>query len=381
MQKIVFMINSLGGGGAERVVTTLLNQFVETYECYLIIFENEFSYELDKRVKIISLYQNKNENNFYKLIKLPILSYKLYKIIKKYKFNQIVSFLYRANYVNILCKPFSKHRVIISERIAPSSMYSNNTLSSMISKFLIKKLYNKACIIISVSKAIKEDLIKNFNIRTKQIVIYNPYDINHIILLSKENIKTPIQKKSIITVGSLSKRKNHQLLIKAFSNIKDKNYKLYIIGEGEEKSNLIKLIKELKITDKVIFLGFDNNPYKYLSKSEIFILSSNSEGFPNALVESMICKCCVISTDCLSGPREILEPDKKFDFQLKNKIELAEYGILTPINDEQKLTEAINTLIEQKSLINMYKEKSIQRVKDFDISKIVIQYKKIICSQ
>ncbi|MCT7629698.1 glycosyltransferase [Aliarcobacter butzleri] len=379
-KKVAILINSLDGGGAERVVITLLNNLVEKYECHLILMENKISYEIDKRINIISLDEKINQCGIVKLIRLPIIAYKLSKIIKKYKFSQVNSFLYRANYVNILAKYLYKHKSTISERIAPSSMYQDNSLSSKISKFLIKNLYNKADEIIPVSKAIENDLVKEFSINVKQNVIYNPYDIKKIQELANEpNFYEINREKSIITVGSLGKRKNHNLLINAFSKIDDKEYKLFILGKGEEEINLRILVKNLNLEKRVIFLGFDNNPYKYLSKCSIFVLTSNSEGFPNVLVEAMICGCSVISTDCLSGPREILAPTSNISFQLKNKIELAEYGVLTPIKNVGKLKEAMNLMINDENLRKNYQEKAKIRVNDFKIEKIIKQYERILC--
>ncbi|MCT7592478.1 glycosyltransferase [Aliarcobacter butzleri] len=381
-KKIVIFINSLDGGGAERVISTLLNNLVEKYECHLILMENKISYELDSRINIISLDEKSNQNGIVKLLRLPIISYKLSKVIKKHNFSQITSFLYRANYVNILAKYLSKHKCIISERIAPSSMYEDKSISSTISKFLIRNLYNKADKIIPVSKAIENDLIKNFGIYIKQEVIYNPYNIEQIEQLSKENVSYIIdRKKSIITVGSLGKRKNHSLLINAFSKIDDKEYKLYILGKGKEESNLKSLVSELRLNERVIFLGFDNNPYKYLSKCGIFVLASNSEGFPNVLAEAMVCGCSIISTDCLSGPREILAPNSDVNFQLENNIELAEYGILTPIKNVEKMKESMNMIVDDESLRKSYQDKAKQRANDFRIDKIIKQYEEIICAE
>ena len=137
----------------------------------------------------------------------------------------------------------------------------------------------------------------------------------------------------------------------------------------------------MNLEKRVIFLGFDNNPYKYLSKCSIFVLTSNSEGFPNVLVEAMICGCSVISTDCLSGPREILAPTSNISFQLKDNIELAEYGILTPIKSIEKLKEAINLMINDENLRKNYQEKAEIRVNDFKIEKIIKQYERILCAE
>ncbi len=378
-KKIVIFINSLDGGGAERVVSTLLNNLIEKYECHLILMENKISYELDSRINVISLDEKSNQNGIVKLLRLPIIAYKLNKIIKKYNFPVVLSFLHRANYINILSKYFSNHKAFISERIASSSLYSDNSITSKISNILINKLYNKSDLIISVSKAIVEDLKIHYQIKSKQRVIYNPYDIENIRKQSDQSVNVNIDKdKSIITVGSFSKRKNHQMLIKAFSKIDKNDVKLYILGKGEEEDNLKNLVKELKLQDKVIFLGFDNNPYKYLAKCGIFVLSSNSEGFPNVLVEAMICGCSVLSTDCLSGPREILAPNTNIDFQLVDKIEKSEYGLLTSINSEKKMKEALDLLIRDNYLRKQYSSLTDKRVEDFRLRKIIHEYELVL---
>ena len=380
-KQIVFLINSLDGGGAERVASTLLNHFSNDYECHLILMENIISFNLDKRINIIHLSENLNHIGIIKFLRLPIIAFKLHNIIKKNKFKQVVSFLHRANFINVIAKLFSRHRVVISERIAPSSIYSGNSMTSLAGKFLIKTLYKRADLIISASKAIKIDLKNNFNTNIDNQVIYNPYDYKKINLLSKQVISIAIEKdKSIITVGGLSKRKNHKMLINAFSKINDKAYKLYILGKGNERIMLERLIKQLNIENRVIFLGFDKNPYKYLSKCGIFISSSNGEGFPNVLVEAMACGCSVISTDCLSGPREILAPSSSLENLLKGQIEKAEYGILTPINDEINLIDAINEYSQNADLRYFYSNKSKKMLDNFSISKIGESYLKVVFS-
>ncbi len=379
-KKVVFLVNSLEGGGAERVVSTLLNYLADNYDCYLILLEKKLSYDLDNRVNVIDLGQKSNSNGFIKFIKLPTIAYKLSKVIKKRNFNVVVSFLYRANYINVLAKYFANHKAIISERIAPSSMYYGNSYNEVISRFLIKSLYERADFLVPVTNAIKSDLQNNFNININSKVIYNPYDINRINFLSSKSISININKsKSIITVGSLDIRKNHKLLIKAFSRLVDKEYKLYILGRGQRKNNLQKLASDLGLDDNIIFINFDNNPYKYLSKCCLFVFSSNSEGFPNVVVEALACGLPVISTDCLSGPREILAPGTNYNVQLQNKIECAEYGILTPINDVGRMREAMELLIRNKSLREAYARKAKKRVQNFAVEKIASQYLDTIC--
>jgi glycosyltransferase involved in cell wall biosynthesis len=377
-KKLVFFINNLTGGGAERVVSNLLNSFSETYDCHLILMENSIGYELDKRVAITILNEQSKLSGLKRIVRLPIVAYKLSRVIKRHKIDTVVSFLYRANYVNVLARLFAPHRTILSERIAPSSMYSDATLTSFISKVLIKRLYNYADLIISVSKAIELDLKNAFNISTEQVVIYNPYDISKIKMLSEVPVNMEIDKsKSLISVGSFVKRKNHALLLKAFSKTPTE-YTLYLLGEGGEKLNLINLTKELGISNRVVFLGFDTNPYRYLSRCSVFVMASNSEGFPNVLVEAMACGCSVISTDCLSGPREILAPESVCTKQLVNTIEMATYGVLVGVNNVEVLSDGINKLISDASLREMYSKKNTERVVDFNQEKIKKLFEKVL---
>ena len=378
MRNIVLLINSLDGGGAERVVATLLNELCDSYKCTLILLENKLSYELNPNINVICMNEKANISNTLKLIRMPILSYKLYRIIRKHQFNQVISFLLRSNCINILSKILSSHKAIISERIAPSSMYSEKSISSLLSKTLIKMLYPHASKVISVSQAISHDLCNNFSVCQNVDILYNPYKIDRIINLSKLEINLDFQKsKVIVAVGSLSKRKDYTSLITAFSLLKEHNYKLCIIGSGTEELALKELAQRLEIYSLIYFVDFDNNPYKYMAKADLFVLSSLSEGFPNVLVEAMICGLPVISTDCLSGPREILSPSSNCLKQTQ-AIEYAEFGILTPASNPVKLSQAIHNVLTNDNLKQSYITKSKERSQSFSIEKIVPQFVKMV---
>ncbi len=140
----------------------------------------------------------------------------------------------------------------------------------------------------------------------------------------------------------------------------------------------------------MFLLGFKSNPYKYINKSSIFILPSLSEGFPNALAESMACGIPVISSDCKSGPREILAPETDIEFQC-TKIEYAQHGILIPVCDgnhynhndpltkeEDIMADAIIELLNNNELYERYSDEAIKRVKDFEISTVIKKWQDII---
>lgn len=373
MKKIVFLINTLDSGGAERVVSNLLNNFVDRYDCYLILIHNNIFYTLDSRVKILNLNEQKNLLGIKKFLRLPILAYKLSKIIKEYKFDEIVSFLTRANYINILSNILIKHKTIINERAMPSLQYEYG-INGKINRFLIKYLYPKSDLCLSNSYGNMMDLKNKFKVINLDY-IHNPFNIEMIEKMSKEEIEIKKKRFTFVTVGRLDKGKNHKLIIDA---IRDIDADLWIIGDGNLKEELQKYIKELSLNDKVYLLGKKENPFAYILKADCFVFASNHEGFPNVLVEAMLCGCSIISTDCLSGPREILAPKSDINFQLENNIELAEYGILTPIKNLEKMKEAMNLIIDDDNLRKDYEEKAKQRANDFRIEEIIKQYEKII---
>ena len=180
-----------------------------------------------------------------------------------------------------------------------------------------------------------------------------------------------------ITIGRLDSGKNHKLMIDAIREI-DAN--LYIIGEGELREELETQIEKLELENRVSLLGRQNNPYKYLSKADCFIFTSNYEGFPNVLVEALSCKLPVISSDCRSGPREILAPKSDISFQLKKSIEIAKYGILVPINSKKELVEAMNLIIESESLRDSYIKKGKSRAESFNKNRILDKFLDVIKS-
>ncbi len=160
--------------------------------------------------------------------------------------------------------------------------------------------------------------------------------------------------------------------------MKEVNGNLYIIGDGKLRDKLNRLISDLNLENRVFLLGKQKNPYKFLSKADIFLFSSNREGFPNVLVEALTCKLPVISTDCKSGPREILAPDSNIEYSLKDSIEIANYGILTPTNSIEKMIKAIKILQKNSKLMLEYRKKSLNRAKQFHKNRIVNDFINII---
>ena len=364
MQKLGIFIYSLGSGGAERVVATLLPTLNLHFDTHLILMSDKISYDI-KDTKIHFLEHSKaDENAILKFIKLPFLALKYKKLCESLGIDTSFVFLNRPNYIALLASLFGlKTKLVINECTTPSIMYKGFNLTSFINKFLIKLLYNKADLILANSQGNKEDLLKNFKVdELKCKILYNAIDLEGIEEKAKEQIS--FKEPFILSVGRLDKGKNHALLIRAYARL-DTDLKLLILGEGPLKEDLEKLIKSLNLEDKVFLLGFDKNPYKYISKCEFFAFASSFEGFSNVLIECLACSCAVVCTNHQSGAKELFKDN--------------EFGLLVKVNDEKSMFEGLKKMIEDKELVKLYKQKAKFRAKDFDktkIARLAIEYLK-----
>jgi N-acetylgalactosamine-N,N'-diacetylbacillosaminyl-diphospho-undecaprenol 4-alpha-N-acetylgalactosaminyltransferase len=380
-KKVFILVNAFEAGGAERMISLLLFNLGNQYDITMVLLHHHIDYDLPSNQKIISLNQPHTENGILTTLKLPLLAWRYKKLCKKNKVEVSMSFLKRPNYINCLSRIIgNKTKIIISERTYLSE-YKNMLplLIKMITTYLTKWLYPSADLIVPNAQLIKLDLENNFNIHAKYRVINNPVNFDMIYKLS--NIQTDLPFDStftFISVGNFKKEKKHEVLIDAFNIIKHLNIKLILLGKGILEDKIKEKVTALNLQSQVIFAGFDNNPFKYLSKSNCFVMASAFEGFPNALIEAMGCGVPVISTDCLSGPREIIAPESNQLIQITDHIEIAEYGILVPVNSARYLAKAMKKVVKDKKLCQVLKMKSKKRAEDFEVSKIMKEFDEVL---
>ncbi|MGB9682715.1 MAG: glycosyltransferase [bacterium] len=388
---LFFLINSLAGGGAETVLIRIA-KYLKPKKIFLLERDVKYPIEEENLTTFLSSH-TRSVSPVFKSFYIPIYAIELSKNISTSDI--VVSFLERANFVNIAVKYLKGHKVIISVHIDPISGHRG---IRGINKILIKTLYARADYVVTVSEGVAYSLESLGIPRNKMMVIYNPISLREITQRSEEDIEKIFNDKDfLITVGRLTKAKGQWHLLRIFKEVKKDfpELKLLLLGEGELKDYLVNLSLKLGFKTyvwdrdrispdyEVYFMGFKENPFKYIARAKLFILSSLWEGFPNVVVEALACKTTVIASDCRSGPREILAPDTEVSYQTRIP-EFTEFGVLMPvlesyfIDPEEGLTgrervwlDTIVSLLKDENLRKSYQSKAIERAKNFDINKII----------
>ena len=364
-------------GGAEKVACILAGEINRNdFEVELILLEKDDFYKPPKEIKVTYLSnQTENEKGIKKFFSLFYFSIKLKKLISQRNISFIQSHIYRSNFVNILaCLLGSKHKSqIINHGIL--SRHLGEGIRGAVVIFLTKLLYPRADQCILVSNAMKVDLEGHVDSKNTK-VINNPFSFAEIknsskIDLLEKKFSFKEEKKYLICAGRCIKIKRFDVIIKSLEYLSSE-VELIILGDGEERIELEKLTNKLGLNSRVHCLGNVKNPFNFFKNSDIFVLSSETEGFPMVLIEAMACGLPIIATDCISGPREILAAEDSTlegrDYQKTN------YGILTRIGDPECLASAVSLLLNDCELTEELKINSRERILEYSTENIVSQY-------
>lgn len=364
--KILFFMFSLKGGGAERTVVNIINNLnKEKFEITLILGTTEGN-------DYINLLSSKVKVKYLNSSKLRFCIFKLRKAILQEKPDLLFSTLIENNIILLCSKLFTFKKIPTVVREASNRTQSKNVtfFNKVITSFCYNFFANR---VIALSKGVKDDLITNFYVNKNKIdVIYNPVEVSSIKKLSDENVEEEDldfeTNKILISVGRLAEAKDYYTLLKAFKKLTlvKENILLVIVGKGPLLKKLVEFAGNLEIHQKVKFIGFKSNPYKYIKKADIFVLSSKWEGFSHVIVESMATGTPVISTNCNSGPREIIGNN--------------EYGMLVPVGDYNAMAEKIYELLQNNDKIKYYIEKGYKRAEYFEADIIVKKYENTFLS-
>ncbi|MEJ6981362.1 glycosyltransferase [Pedobacter sp. P351] len=300
---LFFVINTLEGGGAERVLTNLANYFHEKgYRVYIVCLNYApASYKPSPGIKVVYLVNRKDSSGFfYRLLYGGMTFFNLLRLLARERPKCVVSFMTSANLWTGLTCSILRIPYLVSERITPD--YTINSFN-YIYKCLSYIIYKHAKAIVIPAKGMIASFKKNRLFRS----LNNFKTIHNPVNLFASNFSSQVYpRKYILAVGRLDPQKGFDILINAFSKLRDLDIDLLISGEGKERSNIVQLIESLNLTDRVKLIGFKNNIQDYYKQAEVFVLSSRNEGYPNALVEAMSLGCSCIATNCEFGPSEII---------------------------------------------------------------------------
>ncbi len=368
--KIVFLINSLTKGGAERVLCTLATEFSsrENLEVVILTLEKGISaYELPEAVRVLPLASSCFIRGPSKLLALPVAAVELLWRIRSLRPNAIISFLVRANLVSLLAQKIGRvENLTISERTIASKEYEGTSIKERLMRWLIRHLYPTAKKIIAVSESTKDSLI-SFGVSSERItVIPNPVSIQEITKLKNEGIGgRDLSRFRIVTAGRLIPLKNHRLVVKAVASLQNRfDIELLVLGDGPLWSELCSLCADLGVKDRVHFLGWQTNPFHIMASSDVFVLTSNFESFGNVVLEALACGLPVIATDCSSSIQMLLQDGK--------------CGVLIPRDDEMALIRELERLISAPEKRSVMKLAGLSRCQDFDVKSIADRYLQVL---
>lgn len=366
-KKIMLIVPMLHQGGFERVCVMTARLLEPFFEVYIIMFDSkDIAYDI-KGLNVIDLHMGVKNDIIGKVYNVIRRSLAVRKLKKKMQIDIAYSFGPTANLVNI----FSGKRAKVWVGIRSYMDMGNPRNIRLFTKYSDK--------VLCCSKRIEEEIASGYQCK-KAVTLYNPLDIRELQKKAKEEkLRLPWEncEHIIASMGREDDVKGFWHLMKSFSLLQKElpDAKLMIIGDGSFEEYR-ELAKQLKIADKVYFTGMKKNPFPYLNAAELYVLASYYEGFPNALIEAMALGIPVIATDCMTGPREILQE---------------EYGVLIPnmspdkdlnpdrISEEEKLlAEEMKRMMTDENRRRKYSEAAMQRARDFSDEYYVEELRRFI---
>jgi glycosyltransferase involved in cell wall biosynthesis len=367
-KRIMFVIPSLTGGGAEKVLVVLLRKLDRSkFDPLVVVFDerNDYPDEIPQDVRTLSLGSVEKQGVMGHVRLIRALSAR----IRDEAPSVVCSFMEYANHLSSLAKRVSRKPCLLyfTQHSTMSMSYQPGRLRSRRLVLWIMRhiLYPKVDGVICVSSGVRSDYVRNWGLpEEKGLVIHNPVETERIRMMSHEEVDMPwfVDGKPVaIACGRLAKEKNYPLLLRAFTIVaeNDPDLRLVVLGEGELREELERLAQQYGIADRVAFLGFVKNPYQFISRSAFLVLSSDWEGFGNVLVEAMACGTPVISTRC-PGPEEIITD--------------GENGLLVPVGNDKELALAMRRLLQDEDLADKLSAAGKARSEDYHADSIIREY-------
>ena len=332
-KKLALFVASLRAGGAERVMLNLARGFAgRGFKVDLVLARAEGPYldEVPPEVRVVDLGAKRV------LSSLP----GLVRYLQREKPDALISAVNHVNLVALWARRLAgvRSRVVVTlhNTLSTSTRHAWNRRQKALPR-LIKRFFPWADAIVAVSQGVAKDFVQTTGIAQEIHVIYNPVVDTQLFELAREPVDhpwlAPGQPPVILGIGRLAAQKDFSNLIRAFALLRQQQpARLIILGEGRERPQLEALIRQLELQDDVALPGFVKNPYAFLTRARMFVLSSQWEGLPTVLIEALALGVPIVATDCESGPNEILEGGK--------------YGCLVPVSDPAALADAVAATLD-----------------------------------
>jgi glycosyltransferase involved in cell wall biosynthesis len=364
-EQIAIFAPSLSGGGAERVMVNLAGAFTKRglkVDLVLAKAQGPCLAAVPPEVRLVDLRASSI------LASVP----QLVRYLRQEQPTALLSALDHANVIALWARRLAgvPDRVVVSVHSTLSIAAQHAPrIRGQLMPFFARRFYPWADIVVAVSKGVAEDLAECTGLPRERIqVIYNPVVTSEINSLAESPLDhpwfVPGEPPLVLGAGRLSAEKDFPTLIRAFARARQqRGARLVILGEGEERPDLEALIRELGLGADVALPGFVDNPYAYMARAAVLVLSSRWEGFGNVLAEAMACGTPVVSTDCPSGPAEILEGGR--------------WGPLVPMGDVAALTEAILAQLDSTAPAGMVESVTAR----FHEDRIVEQYLDVLMQE
>ena len=347
-KKILTVIPTLDGAGAQRVVSVLTQEWAKSHRVTIALFDaSRTAYDYGGR--IVNLRVPGSSNILRKLYNAGPRLARLIRLIRRERPDRIVSFLESANFPTLVAAALTGYLGRLSV-----SVHNNPVYFSTEYRALIPLLYRFPTRVIAISKGGRDALVRMGVPAHIVVAIPNPVDIPSGV--AENALLSPLPVPFILGVGRLHQVKGFDRLLTAFSRLNRSELHLAILGEGSEKVNLIRHAQKLKVEERVHFQGHVADVESWYRHAECFVLSSYSEGWANVLMEAMANKCPVVSFDCPYGPSEIIEDGQS--------------GLLVPEGDVGALAAALARVLDDKTLRRDLVVNGEERVKKFDVKEI-----------
>lgn len=349
-KNICILTSSLAQGGAEKVAAIQSKMLQDLgYNVFIASVLNDIVYEYTGNLLNLGALKGKNNNHFYRIQRLFILK----KFIKDNQIDLLIDHRSR----NSFYREFLLKFLLFNKTTTIFVIHSHNILKSFPrNKFLSVFLYSKKCFLVSVSKSIQTHLVKKYEFQN----ITNIYNSAEIDIL--ETRKSTLKENYILYFGRFDEdAKDLTFLINAYKNsdLPSKHMKLFLLGNGPDKIKISNLIVNLNLTEHIIIKPYTNNPYPMVINAKFTVLTSNYEGFPMSIVESLACETPVVSVDCESGPREIIQ----------NNIN----GLLVK-KDLKTYTNALNLMASNTQLLAFCKTNCLKSIQHLSYKSIKKQW-------